>query len=91
MTRPTVDPAPDDTAAVDFDDLSREQAVNDLVAFYGACGAIDRVHFNPRWNGWVLTGYDDVAWAFRFHEQLPSDRFEGAGGRRLRPEGQECP
>ena len=65
---------------IDFDDLLSEQAVNHPVAFYGALREHDPVHFNRWWNGWVLTRYDDVAWAFRSHEQLPSDRFEGPWG-----------
>jgi cytochrome P450 len=64
----------------DVDDLLSDRAVNDPVAFYGALRDRDPVHFNPLWNGWVLTRYDDVAWAFRSHEQLPSDRFEGPWG-----------
>jgi len=65
---------------IDFDDLLSEQAVNHPVAFYGALREHDPVHFNRWWNGWVLTRYDDVAWAFRSHEPLPSDRFEGPWG-----------
>jgi len=69
-----------DAPGVDFDDLLCDRAVNDPVAFYGALRDHDPVHFNTWWNGWVLTRYDDVAWAFRSHEQLPSDRFEGPWG-----------
>ncbi len=69
-----------DAPGVDFDDLLCDRAVNDPVAFYGALRDHDPVHFNSWWNGWVLTRYEDVAWAFRSHEQLPSDRFEGPWG-----------
>jgi len=70
----------DTVAGIDFDDLLSDQAVNHPVAFYGALRERDPVHFNEWWNGWVLTRYDDVAWAFRSHEELPSDRFEGPWG-----------
>jgi cytochrome P450 len=65
---------------IDFDDLLSDLAVNQPSRFYGALREHCPVYFNPRWNGWIVTRYDDVAAGFRAHEQLSSDRMAGPWG-----------
>jgi cytochrome P450 len=66
-----------------LDDLLSDEAVNHPAAYYEKLRAQDPVHWNPRWNGWVLTSYPDVAAGFRDHQGLSSDRFAGPFGQQL--------
>jgi cytochrome P450 len=66
-----------------LDDLLSDEAVNHPAAYYEKLRAQDPVHWNPRWNGWVLTSYPDVAAGFRDHQRLSSDRFAGPFGQQL--------
>jgi cytochrome P450 len=66
-----------------LDDLLSDEAVNHPTAYYEKLRAQDPVHWNPRWNGWVLTSYADVAAGFRDHQRLSSDRFAGPFGQQL--------
>jgi cytochrome P450 len=63
--------------AWDVDDLLCEAAINTPYAFYGHLRESDPVHFNERWNGWIVTSYEHVAAGYRDHARLSSDRFEG--------------
>jgi cytochrome P450 len=63
-----------------MDDFLGEAATNDAANFYRRMRDEDPVYFNPRWNGWVLTAYDDVARGFRDHERLSSNRMAGPWG-----------
>ncbi|MEW6472126.1 MAG: cytochrome P450 [Actinomycetota bacterium] len=65
---------------IDFDDLLSDVAVNQPSRFYGALRQHAPMYFNPRWNGWIVTRYDDVTAGFRAHEQLSSDRMAGPWG-----------
>jgi cytochrome P450 len=69
--------------AADLDDLLSDEAVNHPERFYARLRAVDPVYWNQRWNGWVLTGYDEVAGGFRNHQGLSSDRFAGPFGEEL--------
>jgi cytochrome P450 len=71
------------SGSVDLDDLLSDEAVNHPRAFYARLRATDPVYWNQRWNGWVLTGYDEVADGFRNHRTLSSDRFAGPFGEEL--------
>jgi cytochrome P450 len=73
-------PLPTGAPEIDFDDLLCDLAVNHPVRFYGALREFAPVYFNPRWDGWIVTRYDDVADAFRAHEELSSDRMAGPWG-----------
>ena len=75
------------SARTDLDDLLGDEAVNHPARFYGRLRASDPVHFNPRWNGWVLTSYADVIAGFHDHARLSSDRFAGPWGRDARAGG----
>ena len=68
---------------VDLDDLLSPGAVNAPNAFYAALRTSAPVYWNSRWNGWVLTGYQDVVDGFRDHSHLSSDRFAGPFGKEL--------
>lgn len=67
----------------ELDDLLSAQAVSDPAAFYARVRDVDPVYWNSRWNGWVLTGYDQVVAAYRDHARLSSDRFAGPFGEDL--------
>ena len=54
--------------------------MNQPAQFYGALREHSPVYFNARWNGWIVTTYDDVTSGFRAHEQLSSDRMAGPWG-----------
>ena len=69
--------------SAELDDLPSDEAVNRLTAYYGLLRAHDPVYWNERWNGWILTGYDDVIECFRNHQRLSSDRFAGPFGQDL--------
>lgn len=66
-----------------LDDLLSDEAVNHPAAYYEKLRGQDPVHWNPRWNGWVLTSYADVAAGFRDHQRLSSDRFAGPFGQQM--------
>lgn len=67
----------------DLDDLLSDEAVDHPERFYARLRAVDPVYWNQRWNGWILTGYDEVADGFRNHRALSSDRFAGPFGEEL--------
>jgi cytochrome P450 len=69
--------------SAELDDLLSDEAVNRPTAYYGRLRAHDPVYWNERWNGWILTGYDDVVEGFRNHHRLSSDRFAGPFGQDL--------
>jgi cytochrome P450 len=68
-----------------LDDLLSDEAVNDPVSYYGKLRAISPVYFNPRWNGWIATGYAEVTQGYRDWKRLSSDRFSGPFGGDVRP------
>ncbi len=73
-------PLPTEAPDLDFDDLLSDVAVNQPSRFYGALREHCPIYFNPRWNGWIVTRYEDVSAGFRAHEQLSSDRMAGPWG-----------
>ncbi len=70
-------PESSQTVSPDLDDLLSFEAINEPRTFYKRLRDTDPVYWNARWNGWILTAYDDVAAGFRDHDRLSSDRFEG--------------
>lgn len=56
-----------------LDDLMSPEAIGDPHAYYHQLRRHDPVHWNARWGGWVLTGYDDVVNALR-DERFSADR-----------------
>ena len=73
-------PLSTEAPGIDFDDLLSDVAVNEPSRFYGALRQHSPMYFNPRWNGWIVTRYDDVTAGFRAHEELSSDRMAGPWG-----------
>jgi cytochrome P450 len=69
--------------AAELDDLLSDEAVNRSSEYYDRLRGIDPVYWNQRWNGWIVTGYDEVTEGFRNHQNLSSDRFAGPFGREL--------
>jgi cytochrome P450 len=65
------------TMSPDLDDLLSDEAINEPRTYYKRLRETDPVYWNARWNGWILTEYDDVASGFRDHQRLSSDRFSG--------------
>ncbi|BBX65159.1 polyketide biosynthesis cytochrome P450 PksS [Mycobacterium saskatchewanense] len=60
-----------------LDDLLSDEAITDPTAYFNRLRAEDPVYWNGRWNGWIITNYDDVVAGFRDHAKLSSDRFDG--------------
>ena len=72
----------------DLDDLLCHEAINQPYDFYGRLRETDPVHFNERWNGWIVTSYEHVAAGYRDHDRLSSDRFEGPFAEEWKPGGE---
>ena len=66
-----------------LDDLLSDEAINDPFTYYKRLRDKNAVYWNERWNGWILTEYDDVVAGFRDHQRLSSDRFAGPFGEEL--------
>ncbi|HVA59823.1 MAG TPA: cytochrome P450 [Mycobacteriales bacterium] len=75
--------APVADGRADLDDLLSREAVDRPAAYYAKLRDIHPVYWNQRWNGWVVTGYDEVLSGFRDHHRLSSDRFAGPFGEEL--------
>jgi len=73
-------PLSTEAPGIDFDDLLSDVAVNEPSRFYGALRQRSPMYFNPRWNGWIVTRYEDVTAGLRSHEELSSDRMAGPWG-----------
>ncbi len=69
---------------IELDDLLGDEAINHPERYYKKLRQISPVLWNPRWNGWIVTGYDAVTAGFRDADRLSSDRFSGPFGTELR-------
>lgn len=56
------------------DDLMAPEVVADPHSYYRTLRENERVHWNERWKGWVLTGYKEVVDVLRDPENFSSDR-----------------
>ncbi|MDP7030506.1 MAG: cytochrome P450 [Phycisphaerales bacterium] len=56
------------------DDLMCQEVIDDPHSYYRGLREAEPVHWNERWGGWVLTGYDDVVTVLRDREHFSSDR-----------------
>ncbi len=56
-----------------LDDLMSPEAISDPHSYYHQLRRHDPVHWNQRWGGWVLTGYEDVVSVLR-DERFSADR-----------------
>jgi cytochrome P450 len=57
---------------VDLDDLFGPEAIADPYAHYARLREQDPVHWNARYQLWVITRHDDVVWVIRHHELFSS-------------------
>ncbi len=76
-----------DADADPLDDLLSDEAVNSPFTFYRKLRETNPVRWNKRWNGWIVTGYDEVTTGYRDAERLSSDRFSGPFGAEVRQAG----
>lgn len=56
------------------DDLMAPEVIADPHSYYRELREQERVHWNDRWKGWVLTGYKEVVDVLRDAEHFSSDR-----------------
>jgi cytochrome P450 len=63
-----------------LNDLLNDEAINHPASYYAKLRAISPVYWNPRWNGWIVTGYSEVIQGYRDWKRLSSDRFSGPFG-----------
>ena len=73
----------------DLNDLLSDEAVNHPISYYAKLRALSPVYWNARWNGWIVTGYDEVTTGYRNWEKLSSDRFSGPFGGEVRAAADE--
>lgn len=59
-------------AAEDLDDMFAPAAIADPYAYYRKLREADPVHWNERYQLWVITRYDDVVWLVRHPEYFSS-------------------
>ncbi len=57
------------------EDLLGPEAIADPYTYYGRLREEDPIHWNPLYETWVLTRYDDVVWALRHPEVFSSEIF----------------
>jgi cytochrome P450 len=58
--------------APELDDMFAPTAIADPYAYYARLRAVDPVHWNERYQLWVITRYDDIVWMIRHHELFSS-------------------
>lgn len=56
------------------DDLMAPEVIADPHSYYRTLRENERVHWNERWKGWVLTGYKEVVDVLRDADHFSSDR-----------------
>jgi cytochrome P450 len=66
--------------SIDLDDLYGDLATNHPEIFYARVREADRIYYNRRWGGWIVTGYEEVAAGYRDHARLSSERMNGPWG-----------
>ena len=56
----------------DLDDLFAPEVNQDPFSYFAHLRATDPVHWNERFNLWVVTRYEDIVWLLRHHELFSS-------------------
>jgi hypothetical protein len=56
------------------DDLLCAEAIDDPYTYFGRLRSIDPVHWNPLWQGWIMTRHQDVVAVLRDHTRFSSHR-----------------
>ncbi|WP_336965228.1 cytochrome P450 [Sphingobium aquiterrae] len=72
----------------DLDDLLSDEAISSPATYYRKLRERDPVYWNKRWNGWIVTSYDEVTAGYRDNKRLSSDRFSGPFGAEVRQAGE---
>ena len=57
------------------EDLLGPEAIEDPYTYYGQLREEDPIHWNPLYETWVITRYDDVVWCLRHPELFSSEIF----------------
>src|SRR5262249_15675287 len=57
------------------DDLFAPDVIADPYGYFGRLRAEDPVHWNAKYEVWVLTRYDDIVWLIRHPELFSSELF----------------
>lgn len=57
------------------DDLLAPDVIEDPYTYFGRLREEDPIHWNPLYETWVITRYDDVVWSLRRHEFFSSEVF----------------
>ena len=57
----------------DLDDLFAPEVIADPYSYFARLRAAEPVHWNDRFQLWVVTGYDQVVWLVRHHELFSSE------------------
>jgi len=58
------------------DDLFASDVIADPYTYFGQLRAEDPVHWNQKYELWVITRYDDLIWLTRHHELFSSEVFK---------------
>src|SRR5260370_39033675 len=58
------------------DDMFTPEAIADPYAYYGRLRDEDPVHWNEKYELWVITRHDDLVWLTRHHELFSSAVFK---------------
>jgi cytochrome P450 len=56
------------------EDLLCSEAIDDPYAYFGRLRELDPVHWNPLWQGWIVTRYQDVVAVLHDAARFSSDR-----------------
>jgi cytochrome P450/ferredoxin len=56
------------------DEMYGDEVIADPYTYYGRLRELDPVHWNARYETWLVTRYDDIVWLLR-HPELFSSRF----------------
>jgi len=56
----------------DLDDLFAPEVIADPYSYFAQLREADPVHWNERFQLWVITGYEEVVWLLRHHELFSS-------------------
>ncbi len=56
------------------EDLLSPEALSDPYAYFSRLRLLDPIHWNPLWQGWIITRYNDVAAVLLDHQRFSSDR-----------------
>ena len=56
------------------EDLLCPEAIEDPYAYFGRLRTLDPVHWNPLWQGWIVTRYQDIVAVLHDAARFSSNR-----------------